>query len=54
VADVLIASTLAICGILMTPLPISVVAATLVGAVAFAFIVDAAKGPIFRRLKIAS
>ena len=54
VADILIASTLAIWGIFMTPLPIVVVAGTLAATVVFAFVVDAAKGPVFRRLGIAS
>ena len=53
VADILIASTLAICGIFMTPLPISVVTGTLAATVAFAFAVDAAKRPVFARLGIA-
>jgi len=52
-ADLLIASPLAICGIFMTPLPILVVAGTLAAAVVFAFLVDAAKGPVFGRLGIA-
>jgi len=53
VADLTIASTLALCGILMTPLPIFVVTGTFAATVAFAFLVDAAKGPVFRRLGIA-
>ncbi len=53
VADILIASTLAIWGIFMTPLPIFVVAGTLAATVVFAFVVDAAKGPVFGRLGIA-
>jgi H+-transporting ATPase len=53
VADILIASTLAIGGILMTPVPIFVVAGTLAAAVVFAFVVDAAKGPVYGRLGIA-
>jgi H+-transporting ATPase len=53
VADVLIASTLALRGIAMTALPIILVAATLVGALAFALVVDIAKVPVLRRLKIA-
>jgi len=53
VADTLIASTLAIWGIFMTPLPIFVVAGTLAATVVFALVVDAAKGPVFRRLGIA-
>jgi H+-transporting ATPase len=51
-ADLLIASTLAIWGIFMTPLPIVVVAGTLAAAIVFALVVDAAKGPVFRRLGI--
>ena len=53
VADILIASALAIGGIFMTPLPIVAVAGTLAAAVVFAFVVDAAKRPIFGRLGIA-
>jgi len=53
VVDILIASTLAISGILMTPLPFFVVAGTLAATVGFAFVVDAAKGPVFKRLGIA-
>jgi hypothetical protein len=34
----------------MTPVPFIVVACTLAAAVAFAFLVDAAQCPIFRRL----
>jgi H+-transporting ATPase len=52
VTDILIASTLAVVGIFMTPLPIIVVAGTLAAAVAFAFVVDTAKVPVFRRLGI--
>jgi H+-transporting ATPase len=52
VADILIASTLAVFGIVMMPLPIFVVAGTLAAALVFAFIVDAAKAPVFRRLGI--
>jgi H+-transporting ATPase len=53
VVDLLIASTLATCGIAMTPLPLFVVGGTLVAAAAFAFILDFAKVPVFHRLKIA-
>jgi H+-transporting ATPase len=53
IADILIASTLAIGGIFMTPLPFFVVAGTLAGAVVFALVVDAAKVPVFGRLGIA-
>jgi H+-transporting ATPase len=53
VADLMIASTLAIAGIAMTPLPALVVAATLAAAIAFAVILDLAKVPLFARLGIA-
>jgi H+-transporting ATPase len=52
VVDVLIASMLAALGIAMAPLSILVVGAILVSAVVFAFIVDFAKVPVFRRLRI--
>jgi len=50
--DVLIASTLANRGLAMAPLPLLVIGATLAGAVAFAFLVDFVKVPVFRRLEI--
>jgi H+-transporting ATPase len=53
VADLLIASTLAIGGIAMTPLPAWVVAGTLAAAVIFAILLDLVKVPVFRRLGIA-
>ena len=53
VADISIASTLAIWGIVMAPLPLAVVAGTLAAAVVFAFAVNAAKVPVFGRLGIA-
>jgi H+-transporting ATPase len=53
VADISIASTLAIGGLFMTSLPAIVVAGALVAAVVFAFVVDAAKVPVFGRLGIA-
>jgi H+-transporting ATPase len=53
VADILIASTLSISGVFMTPLPTVAVAGTLAAAVVFAFAVDAAKVPVFGRLGIA-
>jgi len=53
VVDLLIASTLATCGIVMTPLPILAVGGMLVAAAVFAFIVDFAKVTVFNRLKIA-
>ena len=52
VGDLLIASTLAIGGFAMAPLPPSVVAATLAAAAAFAVILDFVKVPAFRRLGI--
>ena len=51
--DMSIAATLAVCGIAMSPLPILTVGGILVAAAAFAFIVDFAKVPLFKRLKIA-
>jgi H+-transporting ATPase len=53
VVDLMIASTLAIAGIGMTPLPALVVAGTLTAAIAFAVILDLAKVPMFARLGIA-
>jgi H+-transporting ATPase len=53
VADVLIASTLAVCGIVMTALPDVLVVGTLAAAVALAFVADVAKFPVFSRLRIA-
>jgi H+-transporting ATPase len=52
VADLLIASTLAVGGFAMTPLPAWVVAGALVAAAAFAIILDFVKVPVFRRLRI--
>jgi H+-transporting ATPase len=52
VGDVVIISTLAVGGIAMTPLPISVVTGTLASAAAFGFLLDVVKLPIFRRLGI--
>ena len=51
-ADLVIASTLAVRGIAMTPLPAWIVAATLATAVAFACILDMVKVPVFARLHI--
>jgi H+-transporting ATPase len=53
VVDVLIAATLATCGIGMTPLPIWAVGGALGAAAVFAFVADFAKVPVFKRLKIA-
>ena len=53
VADVLIASALAITGLAMTPLPPLIVGGTLVAAVALALVLDLVKIPVFARLGIA-
>ena len=53
IADLTIVSVLAINGILMNPLPIAIVAGLLAASVAFAFVLDAVKGILFRRLLIA-
>ena len=50
--DVLIASTLAVTGIAMSAVPAYVVGGTLVAAAAFAYVLDFAKVPLFRRLGI--
>lgn len=52
-ANVLIISTLAVAGILMTPLPILVVAGTLGAAIGFGLVLNGVKIPVFKRLKIA-
>jgi H+-transporting ATPase len=52
VVDLLIASTLAICGIAMSPLPLFVVGETLVAAAVFGLILDFVKVPVFHRLRI--
>jgi H+-transporting ATPase len=53
VADVAIASTLAVAGIAMAPLPALTVAAVLAAAAAFAVVLALVKAPVFIRLKIA-
>jgi len=53
VADVAIASTLALSGIAMSPLPVAVVGGIFGAALAFAVILDFAKVPVLSRLKIA-
>ena len=53
VADIVIASTLAVGGIAMTSLPPLVVAGTFAAAAAFAFVLDLVKVPLFARLGIA-
>jgi H+-transporting ATPase len=52
VADVLIISTLAIRGIEMAPIPLSVLAGEFGAAIAFGLILDAVKIPVFARLGI--
>jgi H+-transporting ATPase len=52
VCDALIVMTLATRGIAMTPLPFAVVAWTLAAAVAFGFVLDLIKAPVFSRLRI--
>jgi H+-transporting ATPase len=53
VTDLMIASTLAVEGIAMTPLPVLVVTGTLAAAIAFAVILDFVKVPLFARLGVA-
>jgi H+-transporting ATPase len=50
--DLLIASTMANQGLAMAPLPLVVIGGTLAAAVAFAFLMDFVKLPVFRRLNI--
>jgi len=52
VADLVIATTLARCGWLMSPLPFGVLGGVLAAAFAFAFVLDMVKVPVFVRLKI--
>jgi H+-transporting ATPase len=52
IVDVVIASTLAIGGFAMAPLPAAAVAGTFAAAIAFAFVLDFVKVPVFRRLRI--
>jgi H+-transporting ATPase len=51
--DLSIAATLAVCGIAMARLPFWVVGGTLAAAALLAFVLDFAKVPVFRRLRIA-
>ena len=53
VADVLIISTLAVSGIAMAPLPISLIAGEFAAAIAFGVVLDGLKVPIFAKLQIA-
>jgi H+-transporting ATPase len=52
VADILIASILAVGGIAMTPLPALTIAGTLAAAMALTFFLDVVKLPVFARLGI--
>ena len=52
VADILIISTLAIRGIAMAPLPVSVLACEFGAAIIFGLILDGVKIPVFARLGI--
>jgi H+-transporting ATPase len=53
VADVLIISTMAIRGIAMAPLPVSIVAYEFAASIGFAVVLDVVKIPVFARLHIA-
>jgi H+-transporting ATPase len=53
IGDILIISALATRGIAMRPLPIAIVASTLLAAVLFAFLLDLIKVSVFRRFQIA-
>jgi H+-transporting ATPase len=53
ILDIAIASTLAMVGIAMTPIPALVVAGTLAAAVLFALVLDLIKVPVFAHLGIA-
>jgi H+-transporting ATPase len=52
IADVLIISTLAIGGIAMAPLPLTIVACELAAALVFGLLLDGIKIPIFKYLQI--
>jgi H+-transporting ATPase len=52
IADILVASTLAVGGIAMSPLPALEVAGMIVAAGVFAVIMDFVKVPVFARLGI--
>jgi H+-transporting ATPase len=52
VIDILIISTLAVRGIAMAPLPVSVLACEFVAAIVFGLILDGVKIPVFACLKI--
>jgi H+-transporting ATPase len=52
IADILIITTLAVRGIAMAPVPLSVVACEFAGALVFGLLLDAIKIPVFARLGI--
>jgi H+-transporting ATPase len=52
VGDVLGISAIAVAGIAMTAVPVSIVAGVLTAAIVFAFALDAVKVPVFHRLRI--
>ena len=52
-ANVGIISTMAVAGILMTALPVAMVAGTLAAAIGFGLVLGVAKIPLFKRLRIA-
>jgi H+-transporting ATPase len=52
VGDIIGISAIAVAGIAMTAVPVSIVAGVLAAAIVFAFALDAAKVPIFHRLSI--
>jgi H+-transporting ATPase len=53
IGDILIISTLAVCGLAMQSVPIAVVLTVLAAAILFTFLLDLVKVPVFRRLQIA-
>jgi len=52
VTDLIIISALAISGVLMASIPIAIIAGVFLAAIAFAFVLDAAKAVLFRHLAI--
>ena len=52
VTDLTIISALAISGVLMASIPIAIIAGVFLAAIAFAFVLDAAKAALFRHLAI--
>ena len=51
--DLSLVSALALNGILMAPLPVAILAGVLGAAIVLAFVLDAVKVVLFRRLRIA-